>query len=178
MKAPFSSPRPKNARSSAFTPFPKTDTLVEMKRFHLFFALSALGLAALSLLHAQEPPGDTPKGNAAVIPPGKEERGLKIFTEKGCYSCHSAGTTTLPEVEPGPRLVIELGGALHAAWTRDDFARAILNPNHVVAEDYRIAMMRLGDHVKAENSPMPEFIDTLTLADLIHLTTFLDSLPD
>ena len=156
----------------------KTDKLERMKSFILFSTLSAVGLTALSLLHAQEHPGDTPKGNGAVIPPGKEERGLKIFTEKGCYSCHSAGATKLPEVEVGPRLVIELGGDLHAARTQDDFARAIMNPNHVVAEDYRIAMMRLGDHVKAENSPMPEFIDTLTLADLIHLTTFLDSLSD
>lgn len=149
-----------------------------MKRFHLFSTLSAVGLAALTLLHAQEPSGDTPQANAAVVPRGKEERGLKIFTEKGCYSCHSAGATKLPEVEAGPRLVIELGGDLHASWTRDDYARAIMNPNHVVAEDYRIAMMRLGDHFKAENSPMPEFTDTLTVSDLIHLTTFLDSLSD
>lgn len=149
-----------------------------MKRFHLFFALSAVGLAAFSLLHAQDTPGDAPQTDKSVVPPGKEERGLKIFTEKGCYSCHSAGATKLPEVEAGPRLVIELGGDVHASWTRDDYARAIMNPNHVVAEDYRIAMMRLGDHFKAENSPMPEFIDTLTVSDLIHLTTFLDNLSD
>lgn len=144
----------------------------EMKRFHLFSALIALGLAALTYGKAQ----DIPHEDKSVVPRGKEERGLTLFTDKGCYSCHSAGTTKLPEVEPGPRLVIELGGDVHKAWTRDDYARAIMNPNHVVAEDYRIAMIRLGDHFKAENSPMPEFIETMTVSDLIHLTTFLDSL--
>jgi hypothetical protein len=151
---------------------------MEMKRFHLFSALAALGLVAFTFLDAQDNPQGTPRDNAPVVPPGKEERGLSIFTNKGCYSCHSAGTTKLPEVDPGPRLVIELGGDVHAAWTRDDYARAIMNPKHVVAEDYRIAMMRLGDHFKAENSPMPEFVDSLTVSDLIHLTTFLDSLSD
>ncbi|MEQ1841123.1 MAG: c-type cytochrome [Verrucomicrobiales bacterium] len=114
----------------------------------------------------------------AIVPPGKEERGLTLFVEKGCYQCHSAGATKLPEVDLAPRLVIELAGDLHTAWTRDDFAKAIMNPNHVVAEDYRIAMMRVGDHFKAENSPMPEFVDLLKVSDLIHLTTFLDSLSD
>jgi len=171
-------PLPRNAWSSPFTPAAETATVLAMKRFHLFSALTALGLVAVTFLNAQGNPRDSPQEDKSVVPPGKEERGLSIFTNKGCYSCHSAGTTKLPEVEPGPRLVIELGGDVHAAWTRDDYARAIMNPNHVVAEDYRIAMMRLGDHFKAENSPMPEFVDSLTVSDLIHLTTFLDSLSD
>ncbi len=149
-----------------------------MKSLPYFAPLAALGLTAFALLNAQEPFAETSRNDNSVIPPGQAKRGLAVFTEKGCYSCHSAGTTKLPEVEPGPRLIIELGGELHAAWTRDDYARAIMSPNHVVAEEYRIAMKRLGDHVKAENSPMPEFIDTLTVTDLIHLTTFLDSLTE
>ncbi len=120
---------------------------------------------------------DAPE-KGAVVPEGKAERGLTLFVEKGCYQCHSAGATKLPEVDLAPRLVIELAGDLHNGWTRDDFAKAIMNPNHVVAEDYRVAMIRLGDHFKAENSPMPEFVDLLKVSDLIHLTTFLDSLSD
>lgn len=120
---------------------------------------------------------DTPE-KGSVVPEGKAERGLTLFVEKGCYQCHSAGATKLPEVDLAPRLVIELAGDLHDGWTRDDFAKAIMNPNHLVAEDYRVAMIRLGDHFKAENSPMPEFVDLLKVSDLIHLTTFLDSLSD
>jgi hypothetical protein len=121
---------------------------------------------------------DTPADHETVVPPGETLIGKDLFTSKGCYQYHNAGETKLPKVELEPRLVIELGSEAHKAWTRDDYAKAIMNPQHVVAEDYRIAMMRVGDHVKAENSPMPESIDLLTLSDLIHLTTFLDSLTD
>lgn len=113
-----------------------------------------------------------------VFPPGKAESGQKLFVEKGCYQCHNAGATKLPAVELAPRLVIELGGDLHAKWTRDDYARSIMDPNHLVSEDYRVAMIRLGDHFKAENSPMPTFADVLRVSDLIDLVTFLDSLTD
>ncbi len=142
-----------------------------MKTFIPLLSLALLGLA--SSLTA-----DTPADHETIVPPGDALAGKSLFTAKGCYQCHNAGETKLPKVDLEPRLVIELGGDLHRDWTRDDYAKAIMNPQHVVAEDYRIAMMRVGDHVKAENSPMPEFIDLLTLSDLINLTSFLDSLTD
>jgi hypothetical protein len=132
--------------------------------------LAALALGPL--LVAQDPAAP----EKTVLPVGKPEIGAKLFVEKGCHQCHSAGTTKLPPVELAPRLVIELGGAGHAKWSRDDYARAIMNPNHLVSEDYHIAMMRLGDHFKAENSPMPDFVDLLRVSDLVHLAAFLDSL--
>ncbi len=140
-------------------------------------AIPLLSLAALfSVVVAIDSSAQNPATQKTIVPPGKEERGLKLFVEKGCYQCHSAGATKLPAVELAPRLVIELGGDVHSSWTRDDFAKSIMNPNHVVAEEYHVAMLRLGDHLKAENSPMPEFVEMLSVADLIHLTTFLDSL--
>jgi mono/diheme cytochrome c family protein len=120
-------------------------------------------------------PGASPK---SVFPTGKAEAGQVVFVEKGCHQCHSAGPTKLPAVELESRLVIELGGDVHAAWTRDDYARAIMDPNHLVSEDYQIAMIRLGDHFKAENSPMPTFADVLRVNELIDLVTFLDTLTD
>ena len=111
-----------------------------------------------------------------VFPAGKAEAGMGIFVEKGCYQCHSAGSTKLPPVDLAPRLVIELGGDVHRKWTRDDYARAIMDPNLLVAEDYKIAMIRLGDHFKAENSPMPTFADVLKVTELVDLVSFLDSL--
>lgn len=143
-----------------------------VSRFH--FLLLASALAVGPSLIGQDPVQES----KTVLPVGKPEVGQSLFVEKGCYHCHSAGTTKLPDVDLAPRLVIELGGDLHAKWTRDDYARAIMDPNHLVSEDYRIAMMRLGDNFKAENSPMPDFGDLLRVSDLIHLATFLDSLTD
>ena len=125
------------------------------------FPLLASALAVGPSLIGQDPVQES----KTVLPVGKPEVGQSLFVEKGCYHCHSAGET-------------KLGGDLHAKWTRDDYARAIMDPNHLVSEDYRIAMMRLGDNFKAENSPMPDFGDLLRVSDLIHLATFLDSLTD
>lgn len=118
------------------------------------------------------------EGTRTVVPPGKTEAGQLVFVGKGCHQCHSAGATKLPPVDLAQRLVIELGGDVHSKWTRDDYARAIMDPNHLVSEDYKIAMIRLGDHFKAENSPMPTFADVLRVNELIDLVTFLDSLTD
>ncbi|HQZ30161.1 MAG: c-type cytochrome [Verrucomicrobiales bacterium] len=144
-----------------------------MKKLLPAFLLTLLLGGSFSLLQSQN---TTEKGT--VIPPGTATKGKSLFVEKGCYQCHSAGATKLPAVELEPRLVIELGGDLHANWTRDDYAKSVMNPNHLVSEDYKIAMIRLGDHFKAENSPMPQFTEVLTVADLIDLTTFLDELTD
>lgn len=121
---------------------------------------------------------NTAEASRTVVPTGKADSGATIFVTKGCYQCHSAGSTKLPPVDLAPRLVIELGGDVHLKWSRDDYARAIMDPNHLVSEDYKIAMIRLGDHFKAENSPMPTFADVLKVSELVDLVTFLDSLTD
>ncbi|MEX2580243.1 MAG: hypothetical protein WD342_14390 [Verrucomicrobiales bacterium] len=141
-------------------------------RFYLapVLVLSVLvALGAVASDRADPPP---------VIPEGRVVAGQTLFVEKGCYQCHSAGDIRLPEAELDETLIIELGGKAHAAWTRDDFARAILDPHHTVSPDYEKAMMILGDNFKAVNSPMPGFNDILTASDLIHLTTFLTKLSE
>lgn len=144
--------------------------MIRSRPFFVPLAIALLG----PMLPAQEPA----KTDQSVLPAGKPEVGAKLFVEKGCHQCHAAGATKLPPVELAPRLVIELGGDVHAKWTRDDYARSIMDPNHLVSEDYRVAMMRLGDNFKAENSPMPNFVDILRVSDLVHLAAFLDSLTD
>ncbi|MCG8602983.1 MAG: c-type cytochrome [Verrucomicrobiales bacterium] len=111
-----------------------------------------------------------------IVPEGRIPAGKTLFVEKGCYQCHSAGDISLPKAALDQKLIIKLGTRRHAGWSQDDFAKAIMNANHTVNPDYEKAMMILGDHFKAVNSPMPGFNDILTLSDLIHLTTFLHSL--
>ena len=53
-----------------------------------------------------------------------------------------------------------------------------MNVNHAVSPEYEMAMMILRDHFKAVNSSMPGYNDILTLSDLIHLTTFLQSIEE
>tara|TARA_R110002096_G_scaffold93979_7_gene211821 strand:+ start:2503 stop:2922 length:420 start_codon:yes stop_codon:yes gene_type:complete len=132
----------------------------------LFASVLGLGITS-SLIWADE---------AAVVPSGSILAGKTLFVDKGCFQCHAAGEIKMPTSDLSQNLILKLGGESHSAWTRDDFARSIMNPNHTVSEEYRIIMITLGDKFKAENSPMPGFKDILTVSDLIHLTTFLDSL--
>ncbi|MDF1850705.1 MAG: c-type cytochrome [Verrucomicrobiales bacterium] len=143
--------------------------------FRPFFCLLACTATfSVATLESQE----KKESARPVIPKGSVAAGKTIFVAKGCYQCHSAGEIKFPVSELEETLVIELGGEKQQAWSRDDYARAILNPNHTVSPDYEKAMMILGDHFKAVNSPMPGFNDILTASDLIHLSTFLTSLPE
>ncbi len=139
------------------------------------FRLSASLLAALALgpfLGAQDPDAS----EKTVLPAGKSEVGAKLFVEKGCHQCHSAGTTKLPPVELAPASSSNSEAISTPSGPATTTPRAIMDPNHLVSEDYRVAMMRLGDNFKAENSPMPSFVDLLRVSDLVHLAAFLDSL--
>ncbi|MDF1823909.1 MAG: hypothetical protein P1U68_04660 [Verrucomicrobiales bacterium] len=111
-----------------------------------------------------------------ILPPGNPTAGMTLFVEKGCYQCHHTGKIESPASKLDINLTINLDGREHADWTRDDFARAIMNPNHTISDEYRKIMMTLGDNLKAENSPMPGFNEMLTVSDLIHLASFLESL--
>lgn len=135
--------------------------------------IAAIGLSFPSFLSA-----DPNESQTTVIPKGSVIAGKTLFVEKGCYQRHAAGDISLPQSALTETLIIELGSDRHVEWTRDDFAKAIMNANHTVSPDYEKAMMILGDHFKAVNSPMPTFNDILTVSDLIHLTTFLDDLFD
>ena len=133
-------------------------------------------LIAVTSLHLTLQAED-PVHQKTIVPQGKAGLGKKIFVEKGCYKCHTVKDTELPKIEVDPTYAIPLGEQDHAGWTRDQYGAAIMNPNHTVAEEYRILMMTLGDHFKAENSPMPSFNEFLTISDLINLATFLSELP-
>ncbi len=141
---------------------------------HRFVAcVAAVTLFLVSSLIAEP---DNPK--RSVIPEGSISAGKTLFVGKGCYQCHIADGIKTPASDLDQNLTIDLGGVDHAGWTRDQFARSIMSPNHTVAEEYRKIMMSLGANFEAENSPMPGFNDLLTLSDLIHLTTFLENLSE
>lgn len=132
----------------------------------LFATLATLG----SLVIAEPVPAQK-----TVIPEGSIPAGKTLFVEKGCYQCHVTDEIKTPASDLDTNLTIDLGPD-QAGWSRDDFARAIMNPNHTVSEEYRKIMMTLGDNLKAESSPMPGFNELLSVSDLIHLATFLESL--
>ena len=143
------------------------------------FLLFPVLLAATVLLFATRLPADSEQPESKpIVPKGSETAGKTLFVEKGCYQCHAAGDVSLPRSELEEKLIIDLGGREHEGWSRDEFAREIMDPQHTVAPEYRVIMITLGDKLKAESSPMPGFNDVLTVSDLTHLATFLAGLTD
>lgn len=108
-----------------------------------------------------------------VLPPGDAERGKSVFVTTGCRYCHTITAEDLPEFEKTPVLDIELGGKVYKVKSYGELLTSIVNPNHRVSEDYRLQP----DPTRSEDatSPMPEFNDVLTVAELIDLAEYLHS---
>ncbi len=139
-----------------------------MKTIHISIITGCVFIFLATLVAGEKAVSIVPKGDASV--------GLSTFIDKGCYKCHVVGKTKLPELAVPAKLSIQLGGNEHQSWTRDQFAQAIMNPNHTIAPEYHIAKIVSGDKLGAENSSMLDFNDILKIKDLINLSTFLESI--
>jgi hypothetical protein len=70
--------------------------------------------------------------------------------------------------------MFEFGGETSVAKSYSELLTSIINPNHVIAENYR-EQQRLRGEVPLE-SPMPlPQLDTMSVRQLIDLVAFLDS---
>lgn len=132
-----------------------------MKKLALFWLVT---IAAIPLVCAED---------NAVIPEGVFQRGRQVFEAKECFRCHTVQGAKFPDRGELSVELIDIGPAAHGAWTRDQFGAAIMNPQHMVSPQFQKAMIIVGDKLAAENSPMPNFNDVLTVQDLIHLVSFL-----
>lgn len=140
-----------------------------MKKTHWLIGLSLM-CAGLGTSMAQE------GSSRPMIPPGDSAEGETVFLEQRCYRCHTLEGRELPDFDLPAKLKIHLGGDAHTLWNRDEFGRAILNPDHVVSPQYQTIMIQAGDQQGSQESPMPNFNAILSISDLINLATFLDSM--
>lgn len=114
--------------------------------------------------------GGVPPGWRFALPPGDPDVGREVFIAMKCYTCHEVAGEKFPAHkrdvgEVGPDLTGM--GAHHPA---EYLAEAILNPNAVILiDDPR--------YVGPDNlSIMPEYLDTLTLRELVDLVAYLKGL--
>ncbi len=136
-----------------------------------FFFVTCSVLLATS---AASPQDGAPLGKSPLFPRGDETTGRALFEQKQCFQCHRVAGQKFPAREITEGTVIPLGGLEHTGWTRDDFAAAIMSPQHVVAPAWQKAMIIVGARLEAETSPMPDFNRVLSVSELIDLVTFLE----
>ncbi len=112
-----------------------------------------------------------PKGWTFAWPDGDAAKGKQVFAKLECYQCHQVPGAGFPDVKPdptrqGPSLA-GMGG-MHPA---EYFAESIVNPNAVI-------VTAPGFTGPDGLSIMPDFRDSLTLAETIDLVAYIRSLTE
>ncbi|ARN75154.1 c-type cytochrome [Oceanicoccus sagamiensis] len=119
------------------------------------------------LLTACETGPDSPRGFS--LPKGDIAKGEEVFTTLGCMSCH-----TIKGIENNSTQTLEkpvpLGGKVSRIKTYGELVTSVINPSHKIARSYSKEVA-----TQPGQSPMPSFNDTMTVAQLVDLVTFLET---
>ena len=102
---------------------------------------------------------------------GSIENGKQSFVALGCNQCHTVNGVNLPAFQGVMPVNFELGGRIWYVKTYADLLTSIINPDHVISEEYRRKLPQL---TQGGKSPMP-FNGNMTVTQLIDLVTFLNS---
>lgn len=156
-----------------------------MKSLFTLFATVALAILSAGC--------DTgPKsGKGFRLPEGDIERGKTAFIALKCHSCHrvegvnlpsptsikpapavSSGEQNLLRSAPAPTMAnsVALGGELTWIRTYGELVTSVINPSHGLAPAFKKEQITDG-----KLSPMPEFNEVMTVAQMIDLVAFLQS---
>ena len=103
---------------------------------------------------------------------GSIDEGRQAFLDLDCHQCHRVNGVDLPVFQGESSVQLELGGEIVYAKTYADLVTSIINPSHVVSEQYLRQLPRA--ERRGARSTMP-FKDEMTVTQLIDLVTFLNS---
>jgi len=104
---------------------------------------------------------------------GNIQQGQEAFLRLECNQCHVVKGVDLPAFS-GPRPVtVELGGELYFAKTYGDLVTSIINPDHVLSENY---LEQLPPEVRRRTSSSPMYLkEDMLVTELIDIVAFLNS---
>lgn len=119
------------------------------------------------VLSACETGPDSPRGFS--LPKGDITQGEEVFKTTGCLSCHSIkGIETNVALELEKPVVI--GGKVTRIKTYGELVTSVINPSHKIARSFSKDVA-----TQPGQSPMPNYNDTMTVAQLVNLVTFLET---
>lgn len=107
------------------------------------------------------------------FPGGDIEAGERAFEALSCTKCHSVAEANLAEPSGKKVLELELGANLRFVKNYEDLIRAIVNPKHVVSEQYRAILTK--PELSGGIEPfMPDLTQDMSARQLVDLVAFLD----
>ncbi len=122
-------------------------------------------LAVLGLMGCNEGPRS---GKGFRLPDGDSDKGKAAFVSLQCHTCHQVVGVDLPASPSKGQFNYFLGGEVTKLRSYGDLVTAIINPSHGLSPGF--------DKKKLEGaklSPMPEFNQVMTVAQMIDLVAFL-----
>ncbi len=103
---------------------------------------------------------------------GNIAEGEAAFVDLECHQCHTVKGVDLVSYEGESPVALELGGTIVYAKTYADLVTSIINPNHVVSDEY---LNTLPPDVRSGATSIMSFQDQMTVAQLVDLVMFLNS---
>ena len=103
---------------------------------------------------------------------GSISEGQQAFVDLECHQCHTVNGVDLMPYEAVSPVMLELGGTIVYAKTYADLVTSIINPSHIVSDEYLNSLPR--DARGGSMSIMP-FKSQMTVEQLIDLVIFLNS---
>ena len=122
-------------------------------------------LAAVGLTACNEGPKT---GKGFRLPDGDPEKGKAAFVNLQCHTCHPVVGVDLPTPPSKGQVNIFLGGEVTQLRSYGDLVTSVINPSHGLSPGF--------DKKKLEGSklsPMPDFNQVMTVAQMIDLVAFL-----
>ena len=104
---------------------------------------------------------------------GDISQGQEAFLRLECNQCHVVDGVDLPAYS-GPRPVtVELGGELYFAKTYGDLVTSIINPDHVISENY---LQQLPREARRQTNSSPMYLkEEMLVTEMIDIVAFLNS---
>jgi sulfur-oxidizing protein SoxX len=106
-----------------------------------------------------------------VLPEGDVVQGKQVFIDYNCHGCHTIPDIEFPKTEFEAPFVLAIGGEVYRVKDYGELMTAIVNPDHIISGKYKA--MLVGADRKVEISPMPDYRQEMTVAELIDLVEFL-----
>tara|TARA_R100001143_G_C3356767_1_gene132907 strand:+ start:118 stop:570 length:453 start_codon:yes stop_codon:yes gene_type:complete len=105
---------------------------------------------------------------------GDIDRGQEAFVSLGCNQCHVVdGVDDLAAYSGTRPFTVMLGGELMFAQTYGDLVTSIINPDHVISDQYLDQLPR-EQRNRANSSPM-YLNEDMKVTELIDIVAFLNS---
>ena len=141
-----------------------------MKKLHSSIR-TGISLMLLLLVACGDKEAKMAKGFA--LPKGNIEKGKQAFIDMKCHQCHTISGEKLPESPSPSQLQLRLGGEVRQIKTYGQLVTSIINPQHIVSEEYLEKLDLEKDEDAA--TTMFQVNDQMTVSQMIDIVEFLNS---